>query len=100
MALRTTLGRVRGLGSAKEGVNHWWAQRTTAVALVFLYAIGLLGAYVHGGLGDTLEFISFSSRYQPFARGLIDTRAVVYFLSVTIVCLLVSFRSLESRKWS
>jgi succinate dehydrogenase / fumarate reductase membrane anchor subunit len=34
MALRSTLGRVRGLGSAKEGVAHWWAQRTTAVALV------------------------------------------------------------------
>ena len=36
MALRSTLGRVRGLGSAKEGVNHWWAQRTTAAALVVL----------------------------------------------------------------
>jgi succinate dehydrogenase membrane anchor subunit len=34
MALRSTLGRIRGLGSAKEGVAHWWAQRTTAVALV------------------------------------------------------------------
>lgn len=32
--LRTELGRVRGLGSAKEGVGHWWAQRVTAVALV------------------------------------------------------------------
>ena len=34
MNLRTDLGRVRGLGSAKEGVAHWWAQRLTAVALV------------------------------------------------------------------
>jgi succinate dehydrogenase / fumarate reductase membrane anchor subunit len=34
MEMRSTLGRVRGLGSAKEGVAHWWAQRTTAVALV------------------------------------------------------------------
>ena len=34
MALRSTIGRVRGLGSAKEGVHHWWAQRMTAVALV------------------------------------------------------------------
>ena len=28
------LGRARGLGSAKEGLHHWWAQRVTAVALV------------------------------------------------------------------
>lgn len=32
--LRTRLGRVRGLGSAKDGVAHWWAQRLTALALV------------------------------------------------------------------
>jgi len=34
MSLRSPLGKVRGLGSAKEGVAHWWAQRMTAVALV------------------------------------------------------------------
>ncbi len=32
--LRTPLARVRGLGSAKEGVQHWWMQRLTAIALV------------------------------------------------------------------
>lgn len=34
MSLRTPLGRARGLGSAKEGVHHWWQQRLTAVAMV------------------------------------------------------------------
>lgn len=34
MSLRTPLGRARGLGSAKEGVSHWWSQRVSAVALV------------------------------------------------------------------
>jgi succinate dehydrogenase / fumarate reductase, membrane anchor subunit len=34
MSLRSPLAKVRGLGSAKEGVAHWWAQRMTAVALV------------------------------------------------------------------
>lgn len=34
MSLRTPLGRARGLGSAKEGVHHWWQQRLTAVAIV------------------------------------------------------------------
>jgi succinate dehydrogenase / fumarate reductase membrane anchor subunit len=32
--LRSDIARVRGLGSAKEGVAHWWAQRVTAIALV------------------------------------------------------------------
>ena len=33
-SMRSDLGRVRGLGSAKEGVNHWWMQRLTAIALI------------------------------------------------------------------
>jgi succinate dehydrogenase / fumarate reductase membrane anchor subunit len=32
--LRSPLARVLGLGSAKEGVHHWWVQRLTSVALV------------------------------------------------------------------
>jgi succinate dehydrogenase / fumarate reductase membrane anchor subunit len=34
MDTRSPIARVRGLGSAKEGVHHWWVQRLTAVALV------------------------------------------------------------------
>ncbi len=50
MSMRSPLGRVRGLGSAREGVGHWWAQRMTALALVplalwFVAAlVGLTGA--------------------------------------------------------
>jgi hypothetical protein len=49
-SLRSPLGRARGLGSAKDGTHHWWAQRVTAIALVPLVlwfvvsAIGLAGA--------------------------------------------------------
>jgi succinate dehydrogenase / fumarate reductase membrane anchor subunit len=32
--MRSSVGRVRGLGSAKLGTEHWWAQRLTAVALI------------------------------------------------------------------
>ena len=42
---RTPLSRARGLGSAKEGVHHWWLQRVTAIALIPLvvwFAISLV----------------------------------------------------------
>jgi len=32
--MRTTLGQVRGLGSAKTGVEHWWTERLTSVAMI------------------------------------------------------------------
>jgi succinate dehydrogenase / fumarate reductase membrane anchor subunit len=34
MNLRSPLGKVRGLGSAKNGTHHWWMQKVTAVALI------------------------------------------------------------------
>jgi succinate dehydrogenase / fumarate reductase, membrane anchor subunit len=34
MSLRSPLGRVLGLGAAKEGVHHWWSQRLSSIALV------------------------------------------------------------------
>ena len=36
MSLRTPLGRVLGLGTAKDGTSHWWGQRVSAVALLLL----------------------------------------------------------------
>jgi ABC-2 type transport system permease protein len=72
----------------------------TAFLLTFLHIIGAVVQYVPGMIGDSISFVSFASRYEPFARGLIDTRAIVYFLSIAVLCLLVAFRSLESRKWS
>ena len=33
-SLRGSVARARGLGSAKEGVSHWWVQRLTALALI------------------------------------------------------------------
>jgi succinate dehydrogenase / fumarate reductase membrane anchor subunit len=36
MSLRSPLSRVLGYGSAKEGTDHWWMQRVTAIALVLL----------------------------------------------------------------
>jgi ABC-2 type transport system permease protein len=72
----------------------------TAFLLTFLQIIGALVQFLPGVIGDSIAFVSFQSRYEPFARGLIDTRAIVYFLSIAVLCLLIAFRSLESRKWS
>jgi succinate dehydrogenase / fumarate reductase membrane anchor subunit len=48
--MKSPLGRAIGLGSAKEGVDHWWWQRVSSIALVplalwfVISVIGLAGA--------------------------------------------------------
>ncbi|MGH6954952.1 MAG: succinate dehydrogenase, hydrophobic membrane anchor protein [Alphaproteobacteria bacterium] len=58
---RSTLGRVRHLGSAKDGTAHWWAQRLTAVALVPL-ALWFAGSVVSLAGADHGEFTQWLGR--------------------------------------
>lgn len=46
MKLVTPLKNAKNLGSAKSGFSHWWAQRVSAVALIFLILWALYSAYV------------------------------------------------------
>ena len=66
MSLRTPLSKVRGLGSAKEGTNHFWHQRVTAIAnvplvlgflLIVLMSLGKGHADVAALLGSPLAVI-------------------------------------------
>lgn len=42
-SMQTSLGKVRGLGSARKGVAHWWLQRLTAIGLVPIIIYLLIG---------------------------------------------------------
>ena len=52
--MRSPLGRAIGLGSAKEGGDHWWAQRITALALVPLVVWFVISVVELAGSGAYL----------------------------------------------
>jgi succinate dehydrogenase / fumarate reductase membrane anchor subunit len=58
MKYRTPLARVRGLGSAKDGTHHWWAQRITAVALVPL-SLWFMGSLISMASADYTTVIAW-----------------------------------------
>ncbi|MBV9824396.1 MAG: succinate dehydrogenase, hydrophobic membrane anchor protein [Alphaproteobacteria bacterium] len=81
--MRSPLGRAIGLGSAKEGVEHWWALRITSIALVpltlwFVIAvIALLGAdrtvfvaWLHHPLPAVLMILVIVATFYHAALGL------------------------------
>jgi succinate dehydrogenase / fumarate reductase membrane anchor subunit len=57
--MRTPLGRVRGLGSARSGVHHWWLMRLTSAALLPLTLWFTISAAMLAGAGHaaTVEWI-------------------------------------------
>jgi succinate dehydrogenase / fumarate reductase membrane anchor subunit len=46
---RSAIARTRDLGSAKEGLRHWWAQRVTALLLIPLVVWFVIGLVIHTG---------------------------------------------------
>jgi len=63
MSLRSPLGRVRGLGSAKNGVSHFIAQRLSAIALVPLclwFVISVIRLAHAGGFDAYKAWVSSS----------------------------------------
>ncbi len=82
---------------------------TSSQAISFFVTFFVLGALwfsadladkFMGGASGVLNYICFKSRLSGFMRGLIDSRNVVYFLSITVLSLMFSFRALERRKWA
>ena len=51
MSMTNPLARARGMGSAKEGVHHWYAQRASAVLLIFLTGWLIFSALSLAGSG-------------------------------------------------
>jgi succinate dehydrogenase / fumarate reductase membrane anchor subunit len=61
MSLRSPLGKVLGMGSAKDGTGHWWAQRVSAVALIpltlwFMFSLLALPALDYATVRAWLSF--------------------------------------------
>jgi ABC-2 type transport system permease protein len=73
----------------------------TGVVLVLLHLSGMfLDSIENPVLQQVFAFISFDSRMAPFSKGLVTTRDVLYFLSITGLCLMTAFSVLERRKWA
>ena len=62
MSLQSPIGRARGLGSAKQGLHHWWMQRITAVLLVplTLWFVFSVASLIGGGYEATVAWVSYS----------------------------------------
>ena len=82
-SLRSALGSARGLGSAKEGLHHWWGQRLTALALIPLALwfvaslLSLMGgdfavytAWVSNPVNATLLVLTLAVTFHHAQQGL------------------------------
>jgi ABC-2 type transport system permease protein len=64
-----------------------------------LFLFGKISAFVPKSLQSTLQNLGADSHFEQMLRGVVDSRDVIYYLSIMAVCLVVATVALDSRKW-
>jgi ABC-2 type transport system permease protein len=64
-----------------------------------LYLVDQLAGQPTGGVAFAFQYASTSYHFQNIARGVIDVRDVVYYLSLIVVCLYIARTVIASRRW-
>jgi len=64
-----------------------------------LYLFGRLTQFLPQSLQPLIAFLSIDGHFENISRGVVDSRDVLYYVSVMGVCLLLATTALESRKW-
>jgi ABC-2 type transport system permease protein len=79
--------------------NQIIAAASTYVFILFFWAIGWVSAAVNPEVGKVLANFSLIEHFDDFAKGILDSKHVVYYLSFITCGLFLSFVSIESAKW-
>jgi ABC-2 type transport system permease protein len=98
------------LGAAFTAMGVFASSLTDNQIVSFIIAVFLCGFFYlgfemiytfifSGKIGLIIQSLGINAHYSSISRGVIDTRDIVYFLSITGLFILLTKISLESRKW-
>jgi ABC-2 type transport system permease protein len=88
-----------GLLTSSFTENQIIAAVSGLVATLLLYIIGWPAETAGNVLGPLLRYLSVTEHFSDMVKGLIDTRALVYFASLVALALFLTQRSVESLRW-
>jgi len=98
------------LGGAFLAIGLWVSSLTENQIVAFIIAIAvsfvlmiagerLVTMYLPSAMVSIVEYVGLNKHFQSIERGVLDTRDLVYYLSVIGFFLYLTIRSVESRKW-
>lgn len=88
-----------GLFTSSLTDNQIIAAVSCLVTLLLLYIIAWPAQSAGEVLGPLLRYLSLTEHFNELVKGVIDTRDIVYFLSVIVLALFLTLRSVESLRW-
>jgi ABC-2 type transport system permease protein len=72
---------------------------TAFVVLLFLFLIEWMAQSGADWLATLVRYVGIQGHLENFSKGIIDTKDVIYYVSVVTLCLMLSVRAMQSWKW-
>ncbi|MFY0598761.1 MAG: ABC transporter permease subunit [Cyclobacteriaceae bacterium] len=69
------------------------------IGVCFQLLFDVLGNTIRGGIGETLTYLSMSTHFESISRGVVDSRDLIYFISIVVLGTLLSQMMLSKRNW-
>ena len=88
-----------GLFASSLSGNQIVAAVVAMGILLFLTIIDLASSYVSGVFTEAVLQISITTHLEGFARGVVDTHDLAFYIIFTTFMLFLTVKSLESRRW-
>ncbi|MBI3966007.1 MAG: ABC transporter permease subunit [Chloroflexi bacterium] len=88
-----------GIMASSFTQNQIVAAILTLGILLFMWILGGAARIFTGTAASVLRYLTITDHLTDFARGVIDSRHIVYYLAVISVSLFVAYASLQSRRW-
>ncbi len=88
-----------GVFASSLSANQIIAAAISCAILFVLWFTGEAAGFVPGPIGQMLSYVSLSTHFPDFGTGIVDTRAVVYYLSVAGLFVYFAIRATEAGRW-
>jgi ABC-2 type transport system permease protein len=79
--------------------NQIIAGGATFAVCLMLWVLDWVSAYDQSAWGKVISYLSVVTHFEPFSKGVIDTKDVIFYVSMIFFGLFLTARSVESLRW-
>ncbi len=88
-----------GLMASSLTQNQIIAAVVTFVSLLMLWLSDALSRILGGTAASVAQYVSITKRFEDMPRGILDTKDIVFFLSIIVACLFITTQIVAARRW-
>jgi ABC-2 type transport system permease protein len=88
-----------GLMASALTQNQIIAAAITFVTLLILWLSDLLSRTLSGPASQIAQYVSITKRFEDMPRGVIDTKDIIFFVTIIVACLFITTQIVGARRW-